>query len=54
LLDGGAKGRDAGLDLPVDFADGRIERIDLIEVKPQQEAMVLGYAAVEGLAQGFL
>jgi hypothetical protein len=27
--------------------DGRIERIDLIEVKPQQEAMVLGYAAAD-------
>jgi hypothetical protein len=33
LLDGGAKGRKAGLHLLVNFSDGRIEGIDLTEMK---------------------
>ena len=33
LLDGGAKGRKAGLHLPVNFSDVRIEGIDLTEMK---------------------
>ena len=54
LFDGGAKGGNGGLHLPVDFSDCRIEDIDLIEVKAQQEAVLLGYAAAQGLSQCLL
>jgi hypothetical protein len=30
--------------LPVDRGDGRIESVDLIEMKAQEEAMMLGHA----------
>jgi len=54
LLNGGAKGRKGGLHLPVDFGNCRIEGIDLIEVKAQQEAVSLGHTAAQGLTQCFL
>jgi hypothetical protein len=54
LFDGGAKGRNAGLHLLVDIGDGGIEGVDLLEMKAQQEAMVPGHAAAQGLAQGLL
>src|SRR5262249_13735329 len=52
LLDGGAKGRKAGLHLLVDLVDCGIEGPDLIEVKAQWEAVLPGDAPPQGLAQG--
>ena len=52
LLDGGAKGPNADLHLPVDLGNRGIEYVDLVEVKPQQEAMVPCHAATQGLVQG--
>jgi hypothetical protein len=54
LLDGSAKGRNAGLHLLVDFGNGHIERVDLVEVKAQQEAVVSCHPATQSLAQGLL
>src|SRR5262249_54068900 len=51
LLDGGTKGRKPGLHLLVDFVDGSIEGVDLIEVKTQNEAVLAGHTATQGLAQ---
>jgi hypothetical protein len=34
----------------VDFADGGIDGVDMIEVKAQEEAMLPGRAATHGLA----
>src|SRR5262245_41031877 len=50
LFDGGAKGRNGGLHLPVDPGNCRIEGVDLIEMKPQQEAMLRCHAAAQSLA----
>src|SRR4029077_20660760 len=51
LFNGGSKGRDACFDLPIDRGDGCVESIDLIEMKTQQEAMVLGHTTAKSLAQ---
>ena len=51
MFDGDPKGRNVGLHLLVDRGDGCIESIDLIEMKAQQKAMVLGDATAKGLAQ---
>lgn len=40
--DGDAKGREHGAHICVDRVDGRFSRLDLIEVRLQQEPMVLG------------
>ena len=40
LLDGVTKGGEAGLDLPVDSSDGGIERVDLLQMELEQEAMM--------------
>ena len=37
LLDGGAKGRNGGLHLPVDLGDGCIDGINLTEMQAQQK-----------------
>jgi hypothetical protein len=50
-LDGGAKGLKVGLHLRIDRSHGAFESVDLIETKAQQEAMVLGHPATNGLTQ---
>ena len=50
-LDCGAKGPKVRLHLRVDRGHGGIESVDLIEMKAQQEAMVLRHAAAKGLAE---
>lgn len=35
----------------VDFGDGPVQRIDLLEMQPQQAAMVLGHPSAQGLGQ---
>ena len=50
-LDCGAKGPKVCLHLRVDRRHGGIESVDLVEMKAQQEAMVLGHATAEGLAE---
>ena len=52
MRDGGAKGLDVGVDLRIDLGDRRVERVDLLEMQAQQEAMVLGHPAAQCLAQG--
>jgi hypothetical protein len=37
--------------LSVDRGDGGVESVDLIEMKAQQETMVLGHAPAKSLAQ---
>jgi len=34
-----AKGLDMSVDLPIDSADGGVERIDVLEVQPHQKAV---------------
>jgi hypothetical protein len=51
LPDGGAKGRKVRLDLHVDAGGRCIKSVDLIEMKAQQKAMVLGHAAAQGFAK---
>jgi hypothetical protein len=51
LLDGGAKGPKVRRHLRVDRGHSGIESVDLIEMKAQQEAMVLPHAATKGLAE---
>ena len=36
-----AKGLDMSVDLPIDSADGGVERIDVLEVQPHQKAVVM-------------
>src|SRR5215467_11508119 len=50
LFDGGAKGHNGGLHLPVDSGNGSIEGVDLIEMKTQEEAMLRRHAAAQNLA----
>jgi hypothetical protein len=40
LLDGVTKGSQPGIDLPIDRGDGGIERVDLLQMETEQEAMV--------------
>src|SRR5258708_18058431 len=47
----GAKGPKVRLHLRVERGHGGIESVDLIEMKAQQEAMVLRHAAAEGFAE---
>jgi hypothetical protein len=54
MLDCEPKGRNAGLHLLIYRGDGCVESIDLIEMKAQQEAMLLGDATAKGLAQVLL
>ena len=42
-FDGGAKGGEVGLDLPIDRRDRCIEAIDLPEMELQQKAMMAGH-----------
>jgi hypothetical protein len=49
-LDCGAKGPKVRLHLRVDRRHSGIESVDLIEMKAQQEAMVLRHAAAKGFA----
>jgi hypothetical protein len=51
MFDCDPKGRNVCLHLLVDRSDGSAESIDLIEMKAQQEAMVLGDATAKGLTQ---
>jgi hypothetical protein len=53
-FDCGLKGCEIRLHLLVDRGDGRIESIDLIKMKAQQEAMVIRNAATQRLAQVLL
>jgi hypothetical protein len=50
-LDCGAKGPKVGLHLRIDRRHGGCESVDLIEMKAQQEAMVLGHPATKSLTQ---
>jgi hypothetical protein len=50
-FDCGAKGPKVRLHLRVDRGHGGIESVDLIEMKAQQEAMVLCHVAAKGLAE---
>ena len=50
-VDCGAKGPKVRLHLRVDRGHSCIESIDLIEMKAQQETMVLRHAAARGLAK---
>ena len=40
LLDGVTKGSKTGIDLPVNLGDAGIERVDLLQMQPEQETMV--------------
>jgi hypothetical protein len=53
LLDCGAKGSKVRLHLRIDRGHSGIESLDLVEMKAQQEAMVLRHAAAKGLAELF-
>jgi hypothetical protein len=50
-LDQGAKGIETRLDLLIDLGDGPVEGIDLLQMQPEQEAMVPRDAAAQGFAQ---
>ena len=50
-LDGGAKGPQAFLHLRIDRRHGGFESVDVIEMKAQQEAVLLRHAAAKGFAQ---
>jgi hypothetical protein len=50
LFDGGTKGLDVGL-LLVDFSNGGLECIDLLEMQAEQNAMLLGDATAQSLTQ---
>ena len=54
LLDCGAKGPKICLHLCVNRGHSGIESIDLIEMKVQEEAMVLRYAAAKRLTELFM
>ena len=49
--DGGAKGRRLRVDLPVDRGDRPVEGIDLVEMQPQQEAVVACHPSPQGGAK---
>src|SRR5215471_12866313 len=53
-LDGSAKGPQAFLHLCIDFGNGGLKSIDLIEVKTQQKAVLVRHAAAKGFTQLFL
>jgi len=44
-----AKGGEVGLDLLIDFGDGPVQRIDLLKMEAQQEAMMPRYTASQSL-----
>jgi hypothetical protein len=46
-FDGYTKGFDVAVDLLVDRGDGRVEGVDLVQVQLEQEAVMLGYPAVQ-------
>ncbi len=50
-LDGGAKGLDLGVDLLIDLFDCRVDRVDLLQMQAQQEAMMPGDATAQGFAE---
>ena len=50
-LDCGAKGPKVVLHLGIDRRHGGLKSVDLIEMKAQQEAMVLCHPATKGLTQ---
>ena len=50
-LDCGAKGPKVRLPLRIDRRHGGLESVDLIEMKAQQGAMVLGHPATKSLTQ---
>jgi hypothetical protein len=54
LLDGAAKGRQAGLHFPVDFDDSAIKGVDLLQMKTKEKTMVPGHADAQGLAQSLV
>src|SRR5215510_13652912 len=54
LFDGGTKGGNAGLHLPVDLGDGCIDGIDLAEMQAQQEAVALRDTPAKGFTQALL
>src|SRR5262245_8087271 len=54
LFDGGTKGRNAGLHLPVDLGDGCIDGIDLTEMQAQQKAVALRDTPAKGFTQALL
>src|SRR5439155_18473042 len=51
LLDGVTKGSQPGINLPVNRGDAGIERVDLLQMETEQEAMVSLDALVQGFAQ---
>ena len=53
-LDRGSKGLDQSVDLRIDFADCRINGVDLLQMQTQQEAVMPGDAAAQrGLQFGW-
>ena len=50
-LDRGAKGGEPFLDLPVDPPDRRVQGVDLVQVQPQQEAVVRRHPAPQRLPE---
>src|SRR6516225_2325004 len=49
--DGVTKGGEPGIDLPIDRGDAGIERVDLLQMEIEQEAMVSLDARAKGFAQ---
>jgi hypothetical protein len=47
----GAKGLDIGVDLLIDLPDRRIKGVDLLEMQPQQKAVVPGDVAAQRCLQ---
>src|SRR5262245_30153862 len=54
LFDGGTKGGNAGLHLPVDLVDGCIDGIDLTEMQAQQKAVAVRDTPAKGFTQALL
>ena len=45
------KGGEMLVDLPVDLGDAPLQGVDLLQMQPQQEAVVFGHPAAQCLAQ---
>ena len=54
LFDGGTKGRNASLHLPVDVGNGCIDGIDLTEMQAQQKAVAIRDTPAKGFTQALL
>jgi hypothetical protein len=51
-LDGGAKGLDMSVDLPIDVGHHLVDGADVLQMKAQQEAVMPGDAAAQRFAKG--